>query len=68
MSNEEVEIELLRERLNEYRDLLQVSYSIIFRSHEDIQKRNVIRERYKSKLHEHGIIEEQKENGSRVEL
>lgn len=54
----QVEVELLRERLKEYRELLQVSYSIIFMPHKDIEKRSQTKNLYKVRLLEHGIIEE----------
>ena len=58
MSND-IEVELLRERLREYRELLQISHQIMFMPHKDIVKRKSILDKFKLKLIEHGIIEEQ---------
>jgi len=67
MSDNEVEIDLLRERLNEYRELLQVSHQIIFNPHTDTEKKSIIKNRYKNKLLEHGIIEDER-NDSGIQL
>lgn len=56
--SDDVEIELLRERLKEYRDLLKISYNIIFMPHKDVEYRQKHKDLYLERLLEHGIIEE----------
>ena len=57
----QIEVDILRERLQECRALLGVSYNIIFKPHQDILKRKEHKDNFINKLLEHGIIEEKKD-------
>lgn len=51
----EFELHYLRERLKDLEALLELSYCLIFKPHEDIVKRKSHLEKYKKKLAEYGI-------------
>jgi hypothetical protein len=61
--SQDVEIELLRDRLRAYTNLLEVSYLLLFKPHQDMEIRDINKEAFKRRLVEYGVVKD--ENPSR---
>ena len=55
MSDSDLENEYLRQRVRDFEALLELSYCLMFKPHENILKRKEHLEKYKARLAEFGI-------------